>query len=99
MSKQLPPPPAGEALRAAIGRVVSPSVPATRAQSAAAAGAVPMDKRSWYMRRVTADRLDELVTDLHFATRLPRHVILAAMVDVMAANLAQVRDRLDGETP
>jgi hypothetical protein len=99
MSKQQLPPPASEdKLRAAIGRVVSPSVPATRAQPSAPSAPL-MDKRSWYMRRVTADRLDELVTDLHFATRLPRHVVLAAMVEVMAANLEQVRDRLDRETP
>lgn len=94
MSSKPLPPPSGDALRAAIGRVVTPT-----ARPAPPPSATEMDKRSWYMRRTTADQLDGLVTDLHFATRLPRHVILAALVDVMASNLAQVRDRLDRETP
>lgn len=101
MSKNPLPPPDGGSLRAAIGRVVAPSVPAARPQPAAPAATTgpEMDKRSWYMRRDTADKLAELVTELHFATRLPRHVILGAMVETMEANLAQVRDRLARETP
>jgi len=41
-----------------------------------------MTMRSWYMPKASADRLAELVDDVHFATRPPKHLITGALVNV-----------------
>lgn len=55
----------------------------------------PMDRRSWYMPKATADDLADVLEDLHYATRVPKHVILAALVDVALSHLDEVRDIID----
>jgi hypothetical protein len=40
-----------------------------------------MTMRSWYMPKASADRLAALVDDVHFATRLPKHLIMGALVN------------------
>ncbi len=47
-----------------------------------------MDRRSWYMPKATAERLAEAVEELHFKTRQPKHVILAALIGVALENIA-----------
>ena len=53
-----------------------------------------MRHRSFYMRRDVADRLAAVVDDLHFATRRPRHEVLAALVDVTLGHRAEIEARL-----
>ena len=55
---------------------------------------VPMRHRSFYMRSDVADRLAAVVDDLHFATRRPRHEVLAALVGVSLDHLAEIKARL-----
>ena len=53
-----------------------------------------MRHRSFYMRSDVADRLAAVVDDLHFATRRPRHEVLAALVDVTLDHRAEIEARL-----
>jgi hypothetical protein len=58
-----------------------------------------MDTRSWYMLRSTADQLGEVVDDLHFQTRLPKHVIMAALVNVVSRHQAEVAAEAEALVP
>jgi hypothetical protein len=87
VSKQDLPPVSGDALRRAISRVVAPAQPTSQEDD--------MVRPSWYMARETAEKLNGLVTDLHFATRMPKHAVLAEMVEVLAAHVKEVKARLD----
>jgi hypothetical protein len=60
------------------------------AQPPAAAG---MAMRSWYMPKESADQLAALVNDIHFAARLPKHLIMGAAVNV----LGRLRDEIEAE--
>ena len=66
----------------------SADVPAPPLPKAAAAGDMTM--RSWYMPKASADRLAALVDDVHFATRLPKHLIMGALVNVIDRHRAEV---------
>ena len=56
----------------------------------AKAAAADMTMRSWYMPKASADRLAALVDDAHFATRLPKHLIMGALVNVIDRHRAEV---------
>jgi hypothetical protein len=49
-----------------------------------------MTMRSWYMPKASADRLAALVDDVHFSTRLPKHLIMGALVKVADRYRAEV---------
>jgi hypothetical protein len=61
--------------------------------AAASAAAGDMTMRSWYMPKASADRLAALVDDVHFATRLPKHLIMGALVNVVDRH----RDEVEAE--
>jgi len=63
----------------------SEEVPASRPPAAG-----DMTMRSWYMPKASADRLAALVDDVHFATRLPKHLVIAAVVNVLDRHRAEV---------
>ncbi|MGW1917727.1 hypothetical protein ACWCQS_45560 [Streptomyces sp. NPDC002076] len=50
-----------------------------------------MDRRSWYMPKESADALAAALEDLHWSTRQPKHVIMAALVSVALGHLDEVR--------
>jgi hypothetical protein len=54
----------------------------------------PMAHRSWYLRADVADSLADVVTDLHFTTRRPRHEVLAAVIEVAVDHRAEIEARL-----
>jgi hypothetical protein len=59
-----------------------------------------MDRRSWYMPKASADALSAAVENLYFATRRPKHEILAALVDAALSEYPAVQDRLtSGRSP
>jgi hypothetical protein len=49
-----------------------------------------MTMRSWYMPKGSADQLAALVDDVHFATRLPKHLIMGAVVNVLSRHQAEI---------
>jgi len=53
-----------------------------------------MAHRSWYLRADVADHLADVVTDLHFTTRRPRHEVLAAVIEVAVDHRAEIEARL-----
>jgi hypothetical protein len=57
--------------------------PRTPAPPTAPPAGPDMTMRSWYMPKASADRLAGLVDDIHFATRLPKHLIMGAVVNVL----------------
>src|SRR2546430_2498497 len=65
-----------------------PEIPSRVPAQPAAAGDMTM--RSWYMPKASADRLAALVDDVHFATRLPKHLIMGALVNVVDRHRAEV---------
>jgi hypothetical protein len=67
--------------------------PARHAAADKPAVAGDMTTRSWYMPEASADRLAALVDDVHFATRLPKHFIMGAVVNVIDRH----RDELEAE--
>ena len=93
MSTQLPASRGVDDLLGVLRQRHQPAAPAPAVRPAAPA-AVEMDRRSWYMRRDVADSLARALDDLHFATRAPKHVILAAIVEHALADLDGIRDRL-----
>ena len=70
-------------------------VPASAAapEAAKTPAAGDMTMRSWYMPKASADRLAALVDDVHFATRLPKHLIMGALVNVVD----RYRDEVEAE--
>jgi hypothetical protein len=64
--------------------------PARQAAADKPAVAGDMTTRSWYMPEASADRLAALVDDVHFATRLPKHLIMGAVVNVIDRHRAEV---------
>jgi hypothetical protein len=56
-----------------------------------------MDRRSWYMPKESADALAAALEELHFATRQPKHAIMAALVAVALEHLPAVEQRVKGE--
>jgi hypothetical protein len=52
-----------------------------------------MTMRSWYMPKSSADQLAALVDDVHFATRLPKNLIMGALVNVLGRH----RDEVEAE--
>ena len=56
-----------------------------------------MDRRSWYMPKASADSLAVAIEDLHFATRRPKHEVLAALVDAALADYPAVQARLKAQ--
>jgi hypothetical protein len=49
-----------------------------------------MTVRSWYLPKASANRLAALVDDAHFSTRLPKHLIMGALVTVADRHWAEV---------
>jgi len=56
-----------------------------------------MDRRSWYMPKVSADALGDAVEELHYATRQPKHVVMAAMVRVLLRHLDEAQELIEGK--
>jgi hypothetical protein len=82
------PPPTAPATRAAAEQ--TPAAPGRRSTTSAA----PMDRRSWYMPRSSADALAAAVEDLHWQTRRPKHEVLAAIVAAAVEHTDEARARL-----
>lgn len=103
--KQLPPPSSGgQDLTALLrarhahtddGDTPAPQAPAPTApepvQRPARAKGPAMDRRSWYMPKESADALAAALEELHWSTRQPKHVIMAALVSVALDHLDEVR--------
>ena len=71
-------------------RTDKPDRPAEPAPHARPPVASDMTMRSWYMPKASADRLAALIDDVHFATRLPKHLIMGAAVDVFERHRAEI---------
>jgi len=54
----------------------------------------PMAHRSWYLRADVATRLADVVTDLHYSTRRPRHEVLAAVIGFAVDHRAEIEAQL-----
>jgi hypothetical protein len=74
-------------------RTDKPADPPAPASPAKPAPAGDMTMRSWYMPKASAERLAALVDDVHFATRLPKHLIMGALVNVVDRH----RDEVEAE--
>lgn len=77
----------------------APVVPAAQAPAPPRPRGKPsdaiMDRRSWYMSKAVADALAEEVDELHFATRKPKHTVLAELIAVALEHRAEALARLE----
>ncbi|MFF4653705.1 hypothetical protein [Streptomyces sp. NPDC001380] len=73
----------------------APHGPSEAAQRPGKGPAAVMDRRSWYMPKEAADALAQAVEELHYATRRPKHVVMAAVVQVALAHLDEVQRRVE----
>lgn len=106
--KHLPPPSSGQDLTALLRArhaqtddTPAPTLPAP-ARSAPEPAPRPartkgpaMDRRSWYMPRESADALAAAIEEMHFTTRRPKHVILAALVSVALDHIEDVQRQIE----
>jgi hypothetical protein len=60
-----------------------------------AAPAAPMRRRSWYLPAAVSDRFAEIIDDLHFRTRRPKHEVLEVAVSIAIEHEAEILDRLN----
>lgn len=67
---------------------------ATLARMDTDTSAAVMRRRSVYLAADVADRLDTAVADIHYATRRPKHEVLAAAVAVALDHRAEIEARL-----
>lgn len=72
---------------------VAPPVPPAPARKPRSQG-TGMDRRSWYMPKVSADALADAVEDLHYDTRQPKHEVLRVLVEIALEHRAEIRSRL-----
>lgn len=112
MSKQLPPPAGGPDLTALLrsrhartddAPTIPAPAPAQAPESPPAAPPRParvkgpaMDRRSWYMPKESADALAAAIEELHYTERAPKHVVVAALVEVALDHLDDVRRHIQG---
>jgi len=87
------PEPAPPVLRSRPDRSAKPARPAEQEAPAQPTPAGDMTMRSWYMPKASAERLAALVDDVHFATRLPKYLIMGAVVNVIDRH----RDEVEAE--
>ncbi|MFB8407559.1 hypothetical protein [Streptomyces sp. NPDC055912] len=58
------------------------------------ATAPDMTRRSWYVTIEAADAFTAAVDDIHFATRLPKHQVVSALMEAAAAQAPRIQARL-----
>jgi hypothetical protein len=63
------------------------------------AEAPTMQRRSWYLDTKTADAFAEVIEELHFTTRRPKHEVLATVIAFALEHQADIHARLTGEDP
>lgn len=51
-------------------------------------------RRSWYTTTAAANALADVVDDIHFATRVPKHEVVAALMEAAVAQAPKVQARL-----
>jgi hypothetical protein len=101
--KQLPPPAAGNltemlrARRAATTPAADPEPVPPPAPVVEAKPPAPV-RRSWYLPASAAEALIAAVDDLHFETRVPKHVVHATLIAVALEHLDEIRRRLPNQT-
>jgi predicted transcriptional regulator len=60
----------------------------------ATAPPAPMRRRSWYIPQDIADRVAAMVDDIHYATRRPKHEVLAAALAIAVEHQADILARV-----
>lgn len=63
----------------------------TKAQQAAREA---MTRRSWYTSEASADAFSDAVDEIHYATRVPKHEVVAALLRAAVAQAPQVEKDL-----
>jgi hypothetical protein len=94
MAERMSPPPADEDDEPELSREVIRAQ--KRAERAAALRAARESKtrRSWYTSTSAADAFTAVVDDIHHATRIPKHEVVAALMEVAVERREQVEKRL-----
>ncbi|MFH8582530.1 hypothetical protein [Streptomyces zaomyceticus] len=71
--------------------VGSPAVPAPAPEAVARPA---MTRRSWYLKTTVADAFQAAVDDIHHSTRVPKHEVVAALLEAAAGQRERVERSL-----
>lgn len=58
-----------------------------------------MSRRSWYTTSTASDAFAKAVDDLHHATRVPKHTVIAALMEAAVTHRADVYNDLMARHP
>jgi hypothetical protein len=53
-----------------------------------------MTRRSWYVKTAAADAFQEAVDDIHHSTRVPKHEVVAALLEAAVGQTERVQRKL-----
>jgi hypothetical protein len=70
-----------------------------RQESAKEAARRSMTRRSWYITTGTADLFQKAVDDIHHSTRVPKHEVVAALLEAAVGQSERVQRKLSKERP
>ncbi|MFH9426399.1 hypothetical protein [Streptomyces sp. NPDC017529] len=62
--------------------------------SPAIARQTTMTRRSWYTKTAAADAFQKAVDDIHFSTRVPKHEVVAALLEAAVGQADRVQRKL-----
>lgn len=70
-----------------VGSPASALAPETAARQA-------MTRRSWYVKTAAADAFQKAVDDIHHSTRVPKHEVVAALLEAATGQADRVERKL-----
>ena len=71
------------------GLIVGSPAPAPVPEARAA-----MTRRSWYVKTAAADAFQKAVDDIHHSTRVPKHEVVAALLEAAVGQTDRVQRKL-----
>lgn len=57
-----------------------------------------MTRRSWYVERGAAEAFQRAVDDIHYATRVPKHIVAGRLFRLAAAQADRITEELSHES-
>jgi hypothetical protein len=94
MPERMAPPPMDDDDEVEVTRAVAERDRRAAAARARAAQRVTKTRRSWYTSTAAADSFQAAVDDIHHETRVPKHIVVAALLEAAAGQAERVQKKL-----
>ncbi|WP_151775799.1 hypothetical protein [Streptomyces abyssomicinicus] len=92
--RMVPPPPADDEDEPEVTRASVERERRRKQQLEAQAAKKTMTRRSWYTEASVADAFQRAVDDIHHSTRVPKHEVVAALLEAAVAQADRVQRKL-----